>query len=96
MARGQDTNNHPNRKVDRRTPRVAEALANMINQKLDDRYEDLMMEHSMAGYMPIRLQSVSEVDAQHAIDRYREERDKGYDVEFEKDDLREALRYKGY
>jgi len=107
MPRGQDTRNHPNRRVGRSDlPRLSSALANVMNDSLDinrmdfeddhdEGYEDFLMERPMANYMSgdVYRRGVDESDASYALQRYREDRESGkYDLTGERDDIKDAYR----
>ena len=101
MARGKDTRNHPNRKVGRRdVPRLAQALGGMLESSRQyhvEEYndpEDFQMQHSMARFLPEDAyeKGISENDAAEALRQYRNERDMGYDMQGEKEDIRDAYR----
>lgn len=108
MARGQDTRNHPNRRVGRSDlPRLSRALGGMLNDAVDSHQidyeddpeegeEDLAMQHSMINYIPNAYnEGVSEMDAQGALNTYRQNRAKGRDQEFYQEDIRDAYRMRG-
>lgn len=78
----------------RPTPRLAKALAANINAKIDSSYEDLMSENPLMGYtMAGTPRYMQEHEAQHAIDRYRGERNEGSQwTPAEQEDLKEAIR----
>jgi hypothetical protein len=104
MARGQDSRNHPNRRVGRsELPRLSEALANHLNDSMEshmDEYndpEDFQMQHSMTANIGMPYgEPISELDAGHALYQYRKDRNSGkMDSEslgFYQDDIRDALR----
>lgn len=104
MARGQDTSKHPNRRVGRsELPRLSELLASHLNDSMEshmDEYDDpddFEMQHSMTAYMGRPYgEPISELDAAHALQQYRKDRNSGeMDSEslgFYQDDIRDALR----
>jgi hypothetical protein len=58
--------------------------------------EDLGMQHSMVSYIPNAYsRGVSEMDAQGALNTYRQNRAKGMDQEFYQEDIRDAYRNRG-
>jgi len=76
MARGEDTRNHPGRRIYRPTPRVAGIVESHLNQKIEDAQEHLFGDQPLLGYtMGGQAQYVDEGAGQHVLDRYRQGRD---------------------
>lgn len=97
MPRGEHTENHTGRLVGRATPRIAQLLANHINEGLDNSYQHFMEQNPMAGYTQVKDQNILVTDSQHALDRYRKARNEGMNVDPEKQHISEAfsMRHEG-
>ena len=108
MARGEDTRNHPNRRVGRSDlPRLSEALGNYLTNSMEshmedyDDYEEGKEEFAMSHSMPSLInqpygESFSELDAGEALQRYRNQRNSGKmdseSKELYASDIRDAYR----
>lgn len=105
MARGQDTRNHEGRKVYRDTPRIADRLAGWINetaiQPLQNAFDEvstnspLYADHEAyernfeGGDYP---EEIDEDKAQELLNKYRKDRDRGYNVGGYADEIGNAIR----
>jgi len=104
MANGEDTRNHPNRKVGRsELPLLSRAMAGLLNNSLADAEaygwdakegaEEFKMKHSMANNLSTPYgDQISEMDAAAALSKYRKDRNAGQDLEFYKEDIKDAYR----
>ena len=84
-------------------PRLSNALAGLLNESVErhqedyedpeEGKEDFLMENSMGRYTPSAYtEGVSEVDAENALQNYRTDRNKGMDLSYEQQDIKDAYR----
>lgn len=97
-------NHRPTRRKGRsELPRLSERLAEHLNDSMEshmDEYndpEDFAMQHSMTSHIGMPYgEPFSELDAEHALNQYRKDRDSGQmDAEslgFYQEDIRDALK----
>ena len=76
----------------RPTPRVSRMLANQLNSMVMLKHQDAVDENPMLGLTNRGPKKVTLDDAQRAINSYRIHRDRGSNVEGEKDDIQWAFR----